>query len=639
MLHTYLRARRMLLILDNVEQVAAAAPEIAALLAKCPHLAVLATSRTALHVRMEQRYVVAPLATPGRRPPVETLTSYAAVQLFVARARAVQVDVGSEPASLSTVAEICRRLDGVPLAIELAAAHARLLSPPDLLARLDQRPGVLRGGARDLPPRQQSLRATLDWSFDLLPPQARQLFVALGVFVGGSTVPAIETVGPPCGVDDPLGSLATLVDHHLVYPTTTTRPGGEPRVGLLETIHAYARERLAATDAAEPLRQAHATYYLELAEQDRPPSASAAPRAWLDRIEADLDNMRAALRWARDHSAYAQGLRLAAALTVFWSVRGHLREGRQWLDELLAQAAQSGMALDLLVQARALHGAGTLAYGQGDFACSATQFDESLRLYRILGDQRGLAAALNSLGLVRQVQGDATGAESAFAQSLALSRALDDQRAAALALGNLGMVARDRGDRARARTLYEEALALARAQGDARAIAAQLSNVGMIAREQGDTGQAYALYEESLGVLEGLGDTRGRALVLINLGDLSRDTGAVGQAATRYGEGLQSAQAIGEQWLVAYGLEGLAGVAAARGDVERAARCWGAAAGLRETIGAPLLPVERTAVEREVAETRATLDDTAFAKAWSIGQALPIEQAIAEAMAAAVACV
>jgi len=586
----HLRDKRLLLLLDNFEHVAQAAPLLAELLAACPTLTLLVTSRAPVHVRGEHTLPVPPLAVPDLAAilPLDTLAALPAVALFVQRAEAVAPDFALTPANAAAVAAICRRLDGLPLAIELAAARVTLLSPEALLARLDHRLPMLVGGARDLPERQQTLHAAIGWSYDLLHAGERALFRRLSVFAGGATLDAVEAV---CGAGgelegDALEWLAALVDKNLLR--REEGPSGEPRVGLLETIREYGREQLAANGELEATGRAHTAYYLTLVETAQPEIVGPRQQAWLERLEREHDNLRAALRWASESNEIELGLRLAGVLWRLWYMHGHLDEGRAWLEGLLERKGTVATA----VRAEALRGAGVLAVQQGELGSATALCAESLTLYRDLGDIRGIADMLNALA----------------------------------------NAAREQGDYARAMVLYEDSLARYRALEDTQGIAVALNNLGTAARYHGNLERAATLYQDSLALRRTLGDTQGIAHTLKNLGAVAQARGDVVQAPVWYTEGLTLSRSTGNTWLMAPILEGLAGVARLQGRAEGAARLMGAAATLRKNIGSTLTPVERDGYGRDKDTVRAALGEESFAAAWAEGAALSLEQAVAEAL-------
>ncbi|MDQ2783406.1 MAG: tetratricopeptide repeat protein [Chloroflexota bacterium] len=626
LLVAHLRDQHRLLVLDNFEQVRDAAPLVADLLARCPHLTLLVTSRTVLRVRGEQQFRVPPLAVPPSGRPVapETVAGYPAVQLFVARAQAIRPDFALNAANAAVVAQICERLDGLPLAIELAAARVTLLPPADLLARLERRLTVLRDGARDLPTRQRTMRATIGWSYDLLDADEQALFARLGVFAGSGTLAAIAAI---CATGDDMETLdivTALADMSMLLPM---EGGGEPRVAMLATLREYARDRLEERGEAARLDRVHAAYYLALAEAAEPMLTGAEQGAWLDRLEREYDNLRVALARALEWKDAATTLRLTGALWPFWEARGHLDEGRRWLTRALAIEGEVAP----LLRGKALRGAGLLATWQGDFAAARSLHEESLALYRALDDRLGIANALENLGLVAREQGDYAAAAALHAESLTIRRALGDRRGIAGCLNNLGLVARDQGDYLAARALFAEGLAIHRDLSDPQGIANALSNLGMVAYWLRDYATAQALHAESLAIRRALGDPRGVAISLINLAMIAYWQGDYTAAQALHRESLTIKRALGGGG-IAESLEGLAAVAGARGEGTRAARLLGAAATLRETLSRPQPPDERADQERWVARIRIAGETEEWHAAWDMGRSMPMEQVIAEAL-------
>jgi predicted ATPase len=617
LLAALLQSKHLLLVLDNVEQVLEAAPIVATLVATCPRLVVLATSRAALRVRNEQQYRVPPLATPaaevgGRADAAD----YGALRLFEARAQEVQLDFALAADNVAVVAQVCRRLDGLPLAIELAAARIALLPPPALLARLERRLALLRGGARDLPARQQTLRATIDWSHGLLTAEEKTLFRRLAVFAGGCTAETLASaewnaLGAPrdgaaalASPDTVLETLAALVDQSLIVVQTFADPraasaGAEPgtRFGLLETIREYALEQLAASGEEAAVRLAHATHYLVLAEGAEVEIKGAQQALWLARLVAEHDNLRSALRWALESENVALALRLGSKLWRFWYMAGHLSEGRNWLDRILAQNA--GLQPEHAAErAWVLRGASVLAVRQGDLARGGELAAESLAIQRAEGDETGVASALNTLGNVAREQGALDRAVELYEQSLALRRGQGDSRGMAVVLNNLGTMVRYQGDLERSALLHEESLALRRALGDTWGAANALHNLAQVSYEQGDPARALGLAEESLALRRDLGDKHGMALSLALIGATAQAHGDAAQAAARYMEGLTLSRLLDDGVLLATCLEGLAGVAVAHGQAEIAARLTEAAAALR---GLPPPATREVAYEEAVA--------------------------------------
>lgn len=635
----YLREKVLLLLLDNFEHVLPAAPLVADLLTACPALKVLVTSRTPLRVYGEHAAPVLPLGLPdlARLPPPEQLAGYEAVGLFVARAQAARPDFALSAQNAPAVAALCHRLDGLPLAIELAAARSRLMTPRALLARLEGAYGhtplqVLVGGERDRPARQQTLRGAIAWSYDLLDQGEQALFRRLAVFAGGCTLPAVEAVcavagepGDPFAGCDPLEPLAALIDHSLLRLAGQPDPQAgtqEPRFGMLQTIREYALERLEAAGETEALRRQHAAYYLALAEEAAPRLNGAQQADWLARLEQEHDNLRVALQWARESGEVECGLQLAGRLGRFWWMRGHLSEGRRWLEELLALAGSDRQAST----AQALIWAATLATEQGDFGRAVALAERSLALCQDLGDGAGLALSLNVLGTVAQYQGAYDRATALYERGLALCRDVTDKAGSALLLNNLAVVVSTQGNDERAAALWEESLTLGRELGDSWGIATALASLGDVARDRGDDRRAAALHQESLALRRELGDRWGIADSLASLACVTHAQGEYARAAALYGESLALYHDVGDTWGRTVCLEGLAKVAGAQGQEERAARLLGAAAAQREAIGAPLPPAERAVCDRLVAAARTALGEEAFTRAWAEGYARPSEQ-------------
>jgi predicted ATPase len=488
-LRAFLQSKRLLLVLDNLEQVTAAAPDIASLVAVAPELVILATSRAPLRIRAEQEVVVGPLALP---PAGEVVGSFMspAVTLFLERAWAAGTELTLTATNAGTIAEIVRRLDGLPLAIELAAARTKLFPPQAMLARLERRLPLRTGGAPDLPARQQTLRNTIAWSHDLLSAAAQTLFRRLAIFTGGSSFEAIEAVAVPDGELDLYEGVAALVGQSLLRQD---RSEGEPRFTMLETIREYALERLEASGEPDELRRRHARFFLGLAEEAEPVAGSVPDPAELERLETDHDNLRGALTWSLTAEP-ALALRLSAALAWFWELRGYLSEGRSWLGRALA--ADEGA--DLALRAKALWAVGDLAESQLDVDVAAAALTEPRALWSALGDQRGVARTLHRLGHVAIDQRDLASATELYTQSLALFHELGDERDGAAVLSGLGNVAYFRGEHHQAVETWREAAERFRALGDKRRLATVLSNIGAVKDASGEFEAAVRLHEEAL---------------------------------------------------------------------------------------------------------------------------------------------
>ncbi len=631
----FLQDRQTLLILDNFEQVVAAAGLVAELLAASPGTAVLATSRERLGLRGERGYPVPPLTVPdpGRPEAPERLTQYEAVRLFVARAVEARPDFAVTNDNAPAVAEICHRLDGLPLAIELAAARVGVLPPRTLLARLNARLKLLTGGARDLPARQRTLRDAIAWSYDLLADPERALFRRLAVFTGGWTLEAAEAVAAAGGEDgvDTLDGLTSLVNKSLVRGTGLSGEDGPDEVlrfGMLETIREFAAEQLAGSGEDDEIRRRHADYFLNLAVTAAPELTGPQQHQWLAQLDADHANLRLALTWVEERGEAETSLRLASHLSRFWAVRSYLSEGRAWLEAALAVPGEAPPAL----RAAALDGASMFARAQGDHLRAAELAGEALILARTLGDVAATAQALYVLGVIAQMRGEHDRAAAFLEEGLVLARQLGNRKMIAWLLNVLGDVAAGRGDHDRAFALVEESLALKRTEGDQVGIAVSLINLGAMAYNQGDLPRATAHYEEALGLYRALGDRDGVAMVLNNLGVVVLDQGDHRQAGGLLRDGLDLFREVGDPSGIAYGLEGLARLAAARGEADRATRWLGSVAALREVIGEPVPSEQQASYDVVKAGLRARLGDDSFEAAWSAGRGLPPAEAVAEAL-------
>jgi predicted ATPase len=663
----YLRSKHTLLLLDSFEQVTSAASLVAELLAECPRLKVLVTSRAPLHLRGEREFPVLPLTLPESKQPlsVQELSRYEAIRLFVQRAQDVKPDFALTDENAQAVTDICQRLDGLPLAIELAAARIKVLPPHALLVRLDSRL-TLRGGARDLPARQQTLRNTIEWSYDLLNEEEKILFRRSAVFAGGFTVQAAEAVCNATGdlKMEILEAMAALLDESLLRRDAEVE--GEPRFSMLETIREYALERLVESREADTIQRRHADFFLGLAEQIEPRLRTGEREAGLKLLEADHDNLRAALAWSQTADERETGLRLAGALWWFWYLGGHWSEGRGWLEGMLARTEAGSPAA---IRAKALLGAGVLASGQGDGAVALPRLRESAAQFREVGEQRGLAYALAFLGMVMPWHGDAMGARAVLEESVALFRETGEKWGLALALGNrgdalmilgededarsqseesvalfrelgdkwglavalnnLGSMALRRGDDAAARTWLEESVAILREVGDKSFIGYPLVQLGEVARHAGDYKRAAALYEEGLAQYREVGSKWGIGLSMQNLGTVAMEQGEYGRAGALFEESLPLQRELGDTSSIATSLAGLAGIAVAAGQHERAAQLLGAAQALLDRTSTGLHPADRIELEREIAAVRMQLGEETFASAWGKGRAMTLEQVIA----------
>jgi predicted ATPase/DNA-binding SARP family transcriptional activator/DNA-binding CsgD family transcriptional regulator/Tfp pilus assembly protein PilF len=623
--------KELLLVLDNCEHLTDACAHLAeTLLGSSPGLRILATSREALGLAGEGIWVVPPLALPDLGPlsTPEELAVIGSVRLFLDRARYRQPTFALNPHNVSVVADICRRLDGIPLAIEFAAARVGTMSVEDIAARLENSLGLLTRGNRTAPPRQRTMRGVLEWSHRLLSELEQTLFARLSVFAGGWTLEAAEAVGSGNRIKEGemLDLLSGLVDKSLVGTEATQDDG--VRYRMLEPVRQYARERLEASGDADELRSRHAAYFLAEAEVAEPELVGPQQRWWLDRLEREHDNLRAALGWSlecRDLMA----LRLGGALARFWYTRGYLSEGRRWLEEGLV--AGSGTASASL-QAKVLEEMGWLAEAQGDYEQASAAYEERLGIYRRLGDKKGIANALGNLGAVALPQGDHGRATQLLEESLVLLRELANERDIARVLTSLGILALSRNDHARAAALLEEALTLVRKAGDVRGMAIALNNLGFATLFRGDPERATTLLKESLEKYREVGDTHGMASSLLNLGLARLTRGDHGRAAVLLKESLAVVQDTEDKQTVAECLEAMAGVAGMQALAKRTAQLWGAAQKLREDIGAPLPSDERAILEPHVAIARAQLGEEAWEATSAKGRKLTLEQAVEYAL-------
>ena len=618
----------MLLVLDNFEHLVQAAPTVADLLAISPHLKIMVTSREALHVYGEHEFPVPPLMLPDVRsmPSVEALSQYPAVALFAQRAVAVKPDFDLTRENAPAVIEICARLDGLPLAIELAAARVKVLSPSALLARLASRLQLLTGGSRDLPQRQQTLRAAIDWSYDLLTAPEQKLFRRLSVFVGGCSLEGAEAA---CDTRGDLGldlldGIASMVDKSLVQQVDQAT--GESRFVMLETIREYGLEKLAASGEEALTRRAHAAYCLVLAEEE--PTGKSGEE-WLQQFEFEHANFRAALEWLIETGDAQWGLRLGAALFRFWEMREYFAEGRDSLGKLLKLP---GAAVPNRARARALFAAGALASGQGDYASADALIGESLEIARQSGDKQGAAVFLNALAIIALDRGDVSVARSLFEESLILWRELDDQKSVARSLSNLANIVKLQGDNGGAGFLYAEALSIFRRIGDWTGVAWSVNYQGDVARDQGDSAAARTLYEQSLAIFRELDNRWGIAGTLADLGSLASEEANYPTANSMYRESMKLFQELGHQRGIARLLECFACSAAAQRESERSLRLAGAAAALRKNIGAPLTPADGVKLEASLHSARQALTNTIGDAAWSGGRDTPVEKAIEEVL-------
>ncbi len=668
-----LRQQQMLLLLDNFEQVVSAAEQVAALLIACPRLKVLVTSREVLHVRAEHEFPVPPLAVPDpdHLPDLATLSHQAAVALFLQQAQAVKPDFQLTDANARAVAELCVRLDGLPLAIELAAARMKLFSPRALLARLGSRLSILTSASRDVLARQQTLHNTIGWSYHLLDAWEQRLFRQLSVFVDGCSMEAIEAIcTPPGSASAPiLDGVASLVDKSLLQQVEQ-HMGESPRFVMLETIREYALESLESHGETQAARRAHATYFLALAEEAEQGMTGPQQAVLLERLEQEHDNLRAAMQWSTSNAeeGKAIALRLGGALYPFWYVRAYFSEGRDFLERALSRcdevaapvqaralyaASQLHEALgsldraeefyeqslalyrelgDTLGIANCLHLLADIAWGRGNLAEARAFGEESLLLFREGGDKRSVAYLLYHLGSLAVEQGEYARGRDLLTESLTINRELGDTRVMALSLFKLALLYQSSGgDLAQAHTLLDESFALSREVGDKESIANCLYLSGMLALSEGDSASARSLTEQALALFQEMKLQDGTALSLYALAEVAAVGGDSARSQALYEQGVGVASKAGDKRTITSGLEGLAATVAAQGNHTWAARLWGTAEALREAIGMPLPPVEHVSYNRAVAAVRTELGEQAFAAAWVQGRTQSPEQGLATA--------
>jgi predicted ATPase/class 3 adenylate cyclase len=625
----YLRPRSLLLVLDNCEHLLVASAQLAeALLRACPNLRILSSSREALGIAGEMAYRVPSLSLPElqRLPSVEALTQFEAVRLFVDRAVASLPSFALNDQNAMMVAQVCHRLDGIPLAIELAAARVKALPVAKIAERLDDRFRLLTGGSRTALPRQQTLRALIDWSYDLLTEPEQTLLCRLSVFAGGWTSEAAEAVcaddddrlagdrrpattdrfgrdtvggrrasgrsapGSPCqsvvGGPDVLDLLTALVEKSLVV---YDEQEGQARYRLLETVRQYGRDRLLEAGEAAFVRDHHLVFFLQLATEAEPQLRGPEQARWIDCLEREYGNVRAALEWAADSGAMELGLQLGGALWWFWWMRGYLAEGRERVTQLLGRGE---LAAHTAVRAKALNCAGLLAFYQGDYEAARSFASESLPVLRALGQPFGIAIALSLLG----------------------------------------QLAENEGDLQKAHSLHEESLPLWQESGDLGGFALTLNSLGDVAHSQGDDEAAWAFHERALPIWRSWGDKVGIGMGLHRLGLAACLRGDAATARALYGESLRQFREIGHPAGIVDCLEGIAGLAAAQRQAERATRLLGAAEALREVRRAPRVPSRQADYEHTIADVRAALTEEAFTMVWAEGRAMTPEEAIAHAL-------
>lgn len=646
-----------LLVLDNFEQLAdRGAPVVMRLIGRLPNLALLISSRQQLDLDGEWRVPLMPLPVPPAPGTPERLLAFPSVRLFVDRAQAARPDFQITADNGPGIAALCERLEGIPLALELAAAWAAVLTPSQMLARMNDRFAFLESRRRGVARRHQTLRDAIDWSYRLLNPELQQFFRALSVFRGGWSLEAAEAV---CG-GPAQRFLQQLHDRSLVV---SEESGAEMRFRLLESLREFAASALVESGEEAATRQRHRDYFLGFAEaMSRLPHAAQAEA--LVTLEREHDNLRAALRYSVDAAEQESGLRMAVALARFWEVRGHFAEGRRWLAELLG----AGEPVDARLRARGMNAAGTLAWQQGDYSAARTSFGEGLALSRHEDYRQGIADSLHGLGVVAEEQADFEAARGFLEESIAIKRDIGDRKGLASSLNTLANAASGPGDYDTARRLYHESLTLVRALGDMRGVSLALNNLAIVAYGQGDYGEARRLLEETLQIKRVIGDLRGISICLNNLGELAWREGDFDSAQSYHDEGIAIRRQLGDRHGIATSLAQLATLAASRGDYHaawslygesvsirqelddrygiadclelmarlaaheqaygQAAVLFGAAEALRDSIAVALPPIDVSIHEEAVSALRARMEERDFRSAWQAGREMTVEQAI-----------
>jgi non-specific serine/threonine protein kinase len=585
---------------------------------------ILASSREGLGIGGEATYRVPSLGLPDLSdlPPIDTLDQYEAVKLFIDRAIAAVPTFTVTKENAPALAQVCHHLDGIPLAIELAAAKLRVLSVEQIAKRLDDRFRLLIGGSRTALERHQTLRAAIDWSYNLLSPSEQVLFQRLSVFVGGWTLEASESVceGSSVKPEDVLDLMEQLINKSLMI---TEEVHHESRYQMLETLRQYANERLVESTESDVLRNKHLEYFLNLSETAEPKLQSGEQNQWLDKLETEHNNIRAALDWSQAEQQRAGiGLRMMSALWYFWEVRGYLREARSWLE----QALEKSINTPAWVRAKALSGMGTIRFDQGDMPQAIDYHQKALEIYQELGDRTGIAFSLNNLGGHAGRHGDYEQAMRFFEESLALYAELEGTRGMIFVLNNLGITTRDLGDQGRAADFYERSLALARQLGEKRLIAVLLGNLGELARDRRDHAKALAYFDEALPLVQKLGDRNHYSLIRRILGDIVRTQGDLLQASDHFRESLRLCRELGDLHSLAQSLVGLARVAGAGDNPKSAARLFSAAESLRRSNDEQLPPAEQAEYDQDLATLRARLGEAGFAQAWAAGETMTLKQ-------------
>jgi predicted ATPase/DNA-binding XRE family transcriptional regulator len=628
----YLRGKQLLLVLDNFEQLVSDAPVVAELLQSSPLLKVLVTSRQLLHIYGEHEFNVPPLSLPDveRLPALGVISEYEAVRMFVERA--AQTAPGRAftltEENASSVVQICARLDALALPIELAAARIKDLgSPQKILSGMQNKLDLLGGGPQDVPPRQQTLRNAISWSYELLSEEEKRVFVQLGVFAGGCTLDAVHAVaGGELSNMDVQSILSSLVAKSLLRHEQAQE--GDLRFGMLETIREYALEKLRERGEEQQCRQRHAACYLALVEEGIVHLRGAGQGEWLAKLEAEHDNMRSALGWAISSGQIEVALRMSTALRWFWHFRNYISEGRYWLAAALAAA----QGLRTSEKADALMSFGVLAVRQGDYTEAIEALEESLSIFRERHDELGAARALNNLGAVAIEHGDYEKAERYYNEVLPIWRASGDRLREGIALNNLMIAAYSLGRYDVAVELCRHTIAVMEELGQPEGIGRALTGMGEICRLQGNYEEAASYYERAPQMLRDIDDKPGVAALLTNLGYVERRLGNLDRAERVVQEALSFDLGAGDREGIAVNIAALAGIALSRGQIERTVRLLAVAEAQRLAVGVPFDPSDRVEYDHTISSARAQVTPSRWESLWLEGTSLPFDAAIEYAL-------
>lgn len=621
----HLRDKPALLLLDNFEQVIDAASHVAELLSECPKVKILATSRAPLRIRGEHEFPVKPLTLPDldKLPELEALVGYPAVALFVLRAKEVRPEFSLTTKNARIVAEICARLDGLPLALELAAARIRILTVGAMLTRLENRLQLLTTGTRDMPTRHRTLRDTISWSYNLLDEQDKKLFRRLSVFAGHFSLQTAEAVGnlPSDLPEDILDGLTRLVERSLLVHEYIAE---ESRFRMLETIREFAFELLGASNESQLVTEYYADFFVSLLEKTEQELKGPGQAEMLGRLDREHDNLRGVLRWSIENKDADRTLRCVSVLWRFWYFRGYLTEGRTWLANALAITESARTTL----RAKTLYGAGALAASQYDLASAQALLNESVALSRELGDKETMAFSLNSLGIVIRDQGNFVEGNRLHEESIALFQEIGNKWGTALALNNRGVSARNQGDYEKANAFHQQSMQLFTEIGDKRYVARQLINLGIIRERKAEYDAARELLDQALRLSRELGEKIGTTESLALLGTVARKQGDYVAARKLIAESLAKYRELGDREGIASCFDEFAGCASAEGQLERTALFLGIADGLREAVSSHVPPAYQTDRERDITLVRSALGKEVFLAEWGKGRTMNLEEAI-----------